>query len=187
MTEQNPRVHAYMSQFEAALRKHRLAEWSDISRDLHSHIAEAAEYGKPVDAILDSFGPPEALARAYAVELLMDTPAGSRGMGLGRFVRLLGLLAAGGIATFVVVVALGSIGISFALSGVMLIVIGAIETMGVHLPHVETNGLPPLLFVALGPVFLAVSWASFWALSKYAGFVAGVWRKTAPVGGRVAA
>lgn len=183
MTEEHPRVRAYMSQFEATLRKHGLKESADIARDVRSHIAEAIDYGKPIDAILDSFGPPEALARAYAVELLMDKPAGSRGAGIGQFLQLLGLLAAGGIATFVIVLALGSIGVGFALSGVLLIVIGAIEAMGVHLPHVQTADLPPLLIMALGPVFLALAWGAFWTLSKYAGFIAGVWRRAAPRGG----
>jgi hypothetical protein len=50
----------------------------------------------------------------------------------------------------------------------------------VHLPNVQMAGLPPLLVVAMGPVFLALAWAAFAGLGRYTRFVAGVWRSALP-------
>lgn len=180
---EHPAIRSYMMRFEPALRKHGLNEAHDIANDVRSHIDEAVGYGKPVEAVLDALGPPEALARAYAAELLIEKPHANRG-GAGRFLQLVGLIAAGGLLTFIIVVTLGAFGLSFGLSGVLLVVIGGLEAMSIHLPHVETHGIPPLLFVALGFVFFALSWAAFAGLGRYARFIAGVWRKTLPKAAR---
>ena len=176
---EHPAIRAYMARLEPALRRLGVADAHDIARDVRSHIDEAVGYGKSVDAVIDALGPPETLARAYAAELLIDGTR-TRGGGVGRFLQLAGLIGAGGILTFVVVVTLGSLGLSFGLSGVLLLAIGTIEAAGIHLPHVEMAGLPPLLVAALGPVFLALAWAAFAGLGRYTRFIAGVWRATLP-------
>ncbi len=180
MSTEQSKIDAYMSRFEAALRRYALKEQSDIANDLRSHIREAIEYGKPVDEVLHALDAPEALARAYAVELLVDAPPNQRPSGALRALKLVGLLAAGGIVTYVVVVGLGAISLSFLASGVILVVIGGLEAVGVHLPHVETNNLPPLLFVALGPVFFALGWGAGGLLMRYIRFLTRTIRAALP-------
>lgn len=176
---EHPAIRAYMARLEPALRKHGLTEANDIANDVRSHIDEAVGYGKSVEAVIAALGPPETLARAYAAELLIEKPR-TGGGGVGRFLQLAALIAAGGILTFVVVVTLGSLGLGFGFSGLTMIVIGAIEAAGIHLPNVQMAGVPPLVVAALGLVFLALAWAAFAGLGRYTRFIAGVWRGALP-------
>lgn len=180
MTSAHPQIERYMSRFDAALRRHGLREWAEISSDLRSHIDEAIGYGKPVEAVLRALGPAESLARAYAVELLMEHPAGPRRGALGRYLGLAGLLAAGSVVTLLVVMTLGSIGVGLLGSGVVLVVIGALEAVGVHLPGVRLAGLPPLAVLAMGPVVFALGWGAAWALWRYLRFAAGALMRVLP-------
>jgi uncharacterized membrane protein len=162
------RVSDYLAAFEREARGFGLSEAQDIASDVQSHINEAVEYGKPLEEVLASLGTPKTLARAYAVELLMGRPKETSN--LGRFAQLLALVAFGGILTLIVVTSLGSIGLSFVLSGILLFVLGLLEAVGVHLPHVQTGGMSPWLVAALGPVMFAVGWGALWLLWSYARF-----------------
>jgi uncharacterized membrane protein len=164
----DPRVSSYLAAFEAEARGFGLSEAPDIANDVQSHINEAVEYGKPLDEVLASLGTPKALARAYAVELLMEKPKADSG--IGRFAQLVALVAFGGMLTLIVVTTLGSIGLSFTLSGILLLVIGLLEAANVHLPHVQMGGLPPLLVAALGPVMFALGWGALLLLRSYVRF-----------------
>jgi uncharacterized membrane protein len=171
MTDQ--RVSTYLAAFEAEARGFGLSEAQDIANDVQSHINEAVEYGKPLDEVLAALGTPKALARAYAVELLMGKPKVDSNV--GRFSQLLtlaALVAFGGLLTLIVVTSLGSIGLSFVLSGILLFVLGLLEAVGVHLPHVQTGGMSPWLVAALGPVMFAVGWGALlllWSYVRFAG------------------
>jgi uncharacterized membrane protein len=167
MSEANPVIERYMTSFEDSLQVYRLREWKEIAADLRSHIAEALEYGKPLDEVLQSLGPADVLARAYAVELKMNQPADTRGKAIGRFLSVIGILAASGAVSFIVVAALGSIAMGLVGSGLGLIVIGAIEALGVHLPNVQLAGIHPLLVVALGPIVMLVGLVAAWGLWLY--------------------
>lgn len=164
------RVSDYLAAFEQEARGFGLNEARDIANDVRSHINEAVEYGKPLDEVLASLGAPKALARAYAVELLMGKP--KEASNIGRIAQLLALVAFGGILTLILVTSLGSLGISFLLSGILLFVLGLLEAFGVHLPHVETGGISPWLVAALGPVMFAVGWGALlllWSYVRFAG------------------
>src|SRR5262245_57632785 len=119
-----------MAHFTAALDRHNVPERQEIAADVRSHIDEALAYDQPLDDVLKALGPADALARAYAVELLMHPPPDRRVRAVGRFFSLVGLLAAGSIVTLIVVGTLGSIGVGFIGSGLAAIVIGAFEAAG---------------------------------------------------------
>lgn len=180
MSTEQAKIDAYMAQFDVALRRYALKEQADIARDLRSHIREAIDYGKPVEDVLHALGAPDTLARAYAVELLVDGASVSRPNGVLRALKLAGIVAAGGIVTYVVVVGLGAISITFLLSGVLLFVVGGLEAAGIHLPHVQTNNLPPILFMALGPAFFAIGWGAGALLMRYIRFLARAIRAALP-------
>jgi uncharacterized membrane protein len=180
MSEANPVIERYMTHFEDSLQNYGLREWKDIGADLRSHIAEALEYGKPLDEVLQSLGPADVLARAYAVELKMNQPADTRGKAIGRFLSVIGILAASGVVSFIVVASLGSITMGFVGSGLAMIVIGAIEAIGVHLPGVQLSGIHPLVVVALGPIMMLVGFLAAWGLWLYVRAPINVLRRALP-------
>jgi uncharacterized membrane protein len=178
MSEPNPVIERYMSSFESALQRHDLAEWREIGADLRSHIAEAQSYGKPLDEVLQALGPADALARAYAVELKIN-PDRRRSV-IGGYLSVIGILAASGVVSFIVVSGLGSIAIGLFGSGLGMLVIGAIEAVGVRLPGVQLAGIHPLFVAALGPVVMLIGLAAAWALWLYVRALIGVLLRTLP-------
>lgn len=180
MNEKNPVIERYISAFDAALQQYDLPERREIVSDVRSHIDEALQYGKPLDEVLQSLGPAEALARAYAVELKMNPKTNGAGQAIGRFFGVLGILSFSGLVSFIVVTTLGSIAISFFGSGLIVLVIGLIEATGVHLPYVQMAGIHPLLVAALGPVMMLVGYAAGWGVWRYMRAVASMLRKTLP-------
>ena len=180
MSQEDAKIARYMAGFEAMLRKHRVPEAGEITTDVRGHIAEALSYGKPLDEIMTTLGPADALARAYAVELLMHAPKDSRGATALRVLAIIGLVIAGSLLSLVLVVALGGFGLSFLLAGMILIVCGGLEALGIHLAHVQTGGLAPWAVIALGPVALAIGWGFCWLLWLYVRAAAGAIRKALP-------
>ena len=176
----NANIDAYMRQFETALRRYALKQQSEIASDLRSHIQEAIDYGKTPDETLNALGAPEALARAYAVELLVDAPRDQRPSGAWRALKLIGLVAAGGIVTYVVVVSLGAISLSFMASGLLLFGVGLIEAAGIHLPHVQLANLPPLAVAAMGPLCFAIGYGAGALLWRYVRFLVRTVRAALP-------
>ncbi len=156
MSEQNPAIGLYMASFESSLQQYGLLEWREIAFDLRSHIAEALDYGKPLDAVLEGLGAADVLARAYAIELKMNPRPDRRGRLIGRILSVLGIISASGIVSFIVVTGLGSIAVGLFGSGLGMLIIGAIEAMGIHLPGVQLAGIHPLFIVVLGPVVMLV-------------------------------
>ncbi len=179
MTEENPIIARYMKRFEEALQVHKLREWRDIAADVRSHISEALGYGKPLDEVLASLGPADALARSYAVELTMNPPASGANL-IMRWLNVAMLLAAGSFLSFIVVTFLGSLAFGFTISGIMVIIICAIEAVGVHLPNVELAGMHPLLAILIGPPLLAIGLGAGWLLWMYARSAVRVVRRALP-------
>jgi uncharacterized membrane protein len=177
MTEHNPLIERYVSRFEDALQQYKLPEWREIAADLRSHIAEALDYGKPVDEVLQALGPADVLARAYAVELKLNPRTGGA---IGRIFSVIAILAASGAVSFIVVSGLGSIAIGLFGSGLGMLIIGAIEATGVHLPGVQLAGAPPLLIAALGPVIMLIGLAAAWGLWLYVRALIDMLRKALP-------
>jgi len=178
MSEANPVIERYMASFETALQRHDLPEWKEIGADLRSHIAEALGYGKPLDEVLAALGPTDTLARAYAVELKINPDR--RRSAIGGYLSVIGILAASGVVSFIVVSALGSIAVGLFGSGVAVLVIGALEATGVHLPGVQLAGVHPLLVVALAPVLMLIGLIAGWALWLYVRTLIGMLQRALP-------
>ncbi|MES1157183.1 MAG: hypothetical protein ABUL73_05330 [Alphaproteobacteria bacterium] len=180
MSQEDPMVAQYVTRLQNALRRYSVPESAEIVADVRSHIAEALNYGQPLGAVMTTLGPADTLARAYAVELLMHEPKDARIEALLRFLKIMGFVIAGSFLSMIVAVTLGGFGLSFLLAGMILIVAGGLEALGVHLAHVHTGGLPPLVTIALGPVALAVGWGFCWLLWLYVRMAARALRKALP-------
>lgn len=169
----NKDIAAYLAAFEREARRLKLEVWRDISMDVHGHINEALQYGKPLTDVLKAMGRPEALARAYALELLMQQPKTARGSWVGQAFRLAGLVAVGGIVTLIVVMALGSVGIALVFSGVSFLAAGLLEAVGMHFSFVRLGGFSPWAYVAASPLLFALGWGALWLLASYVHAAAG--------------
>ena len=180
MSQEDPMIAQYMTRFQCALRRYSVPESAEIAADVRSHIAEALNYGKPLGAVVATLGPADTLARAYAVELLMHEPRDARLRFVGRVLKILGLVIAGSFLSLIMVVTLGGLGLCFLLAGMILIVGGGLEALGVHLAHVQTGGLPPFVTMALGPVAFAIGWGFCWLLWRYVRTAARTLRKALP-------
>ena len=69
MTRQHPVVERYMTHLERAIAGLDPVERGEVLQEIHNHIAEATADGRPLDLVLESLGPADALGRAYVVEL----------------------------------------------------------------------------------------------------------------------
>jgi hypothetical protein len=157
----------YLSAFESALRRYGVPDWRDISDELRTQIAEGEASGRTFPLQSVGLGAPDALARAYAVELLMHPPRDVRMATAARFLKLAGLVAGGGFLSLVAIVTLGGLALSMAMAGTILIGGGALEAAGIHPSWLSTGNLAPWAVIALGPVALAIAWAMFWCLRAY--------------------
>jgi len=180
MSDRHQLAEQYMSRFEASLSRYDLPDRAGIAADLQSHIDEALQYGRPLDEVLRALGPADMLARAYAVELLINPPPERSRNAVMRLLGLIGILAAGSIASLIVVGMLGSIGVGFTVSGIAIILIALLESLGVHLPGVQTAGIHPMVIMLLGAVITAVGAVAAWGLWRYLRFVARAIAKALP-------
>lgn len=167
MIDANPALERYMASFEAALKRYDCKDSAEIARDLRGHIAEAQALGKPLDEVLAAVGPADALARAYAIELELNPRGAEVKRTLGNVARVVAIAAGASIVTLLVAMTLGSIGLAFTLSGVILVMVGALEAAGIHYDSVQLAGVSPWIVMALGPVFFALGVAAFWGLWAY--------------------
>jgi len=167
----HPLVDRYLARLREGLAAMPAADREEVERDISSHIAEAMAAGTPLDTVLTHLGPADALARAYTVELLLDGSR-SKAAGLSWFQRLLalaGLLVLTSIPTIVVVSVLGSIGISFTLSGFAVLAAGVAEAAGFTrlFGYDLVMGIHPIWAVVLGPVMTVGGLACLIALFYY--------------------
>ena len=179
--QDHPVVARYMASFEASIAALDPGERLAIAQEIRNHIAEATAAGRPLDDVLRSLGPAETLARAYVAELLMN-PRTKHLEAAARFLKLAGLVVAGGFATLLVVTMLGSIGITFTASGLVVFGIGVLETSGIHLPGVQLSGIPPAWVIVMGPPLIAIGVVALMLLRTYVRFAARTMRKTLPRG-----
>ncbi|HKW01500.1 MAG TPA: DUF1700 domain-containing protein [Vicinamibacterales bacterium] len=181
MTDTHPLVARYLAKLDAGLQALPAADRAEVVGEIRNHIAEAMSSGQPVDKVLASLGSADDLARGYAVELLLNRPpAVSPGMNrLRRFLALAGLIAIGSIPTFIVIVVLGSIGVSFVAAGVAVFVAG-IAASADWLPAYVTMDVPPWVAVLVGPVMGILGGAALVGLVAYVRFTARLVRKVVP-------
>lgn len=181
MTDTHPLVERYLARLEAGLQRLPASERAEVMGEIRNHIAEATSAGQPIDAVLTSLGSADDLARGYAVELLLNQPpAVSPGMTrLRRFFTLLGIIAIGSVPTFVVVVVLGSIGITFIAAGFVIFFAGIFASTG-WLPNNVSLDVPPWVAVLIGPAMSLVGVAALVGLVAYVRFTARLVRKVVP-------
>lgn len=184
MTQEHPLVERYLSRLQHGLGSMPSADREEVVRDIRSHIAEATAAGATLDSVLTTLGPAETLARAYAVELLLNPAPGRPPVsGMQRFFALAGILALTSIPTLVVVVTLGAVGVSFAVSGVAVLVAGIADATGIGLPFIQGDAtqVHPALAIAFGPVLSALGAAALWGLSRYLRWLARTVSQALPV------
>lgn len=181
MTDAHPLVERYLAKLESGLQGLPAPERAEVVGEIRNHIAEATAAGQPIDAVLTSLGAAEDLARGYAVELLLNRPAAaSPGMTrLRRFFMLTGLIAIGSVPTFVVVVVLGSIGLTFIASGLVVFCAGILASTG-WLPNNVTVDVAPWIAVLVGPAMSLLGVAALAGLVAYVRFTARLVRRVVP-------
>jgi len=167
----HPLVDRYLSHLRDGLAAMPASDREEVERDIRSHIAEAMAAGTPIDTVLTHLGPADALARAYTVELLLDGSR-SKAAGLSWFQRLLalaGLLVLTSIPTIVIVSVLGSIGISFTLSGVAVLAAGVADAAGLTriFGYDLMLGIHAVWAVVLGPLMTVTGIACLVGLYYY--------------------
>lgn len=170
MIEDNPVLARYVASFERSLEVLDAGERRAITQEIRNHVAEATAAGRSLDEVLRALGPSDALARAYAVELLLN-PRDRRFAPLAAFLRLASIIAAGSFATVIVVSILGAIGISFTASGVVVFGIGILESNGIHMQGVQLSGVPPGWVIVLALPVFAVGIVALALLRRYMRFV----------------
>lgn len=116
MSQENPIITRYLEDLASGLSRLTESERLAVVRDIRSHISEALRAGQPLDRVLGSLGAPDALARAYSVELLLKKPMAFKEPG-HRVLRLAALILVGSIPTLVAVIALGVVGVVCIFTG----------------------------------------------------------------------
>ena len=178
MSEENPIIARYLEQLDSGLAGLNEIDRAEVVRDIRSHIGEAAIAGEPLERVLTSLGPPDALARAYSLELLLNKPAAFK-VRRNRTLRIIGLVVLGSIPTLVAVIALGVTGIVFSLSGVLLFLAGK-AAIANTLPWWMTMDADPRLAVLLGPLLFILGGLCLGGLWLYMTVAARVVRKVLP-------
>ena len=170
VTPEHPLVERYLSRLQDGLKVMAPEDRDEVVRDIRSHIAEATAAGTALESVLTGLGPAEKLARAYAVELVLNPAPGKPAMsGFQRFFTLAGILAVSSIPTLVIVVTLGAIGVSFVTSGFAVLVAGIVDALGISLPFTDgrASDVHPAIAIAIGPVLCVLGVAAIQGLSKY--------------------
>jgi len=170
MNQQHPVVERYVTHLETAIGGLDPADRREVLQEIRNHIAEATAAGRPLDVVIKSLGPADALGRAYAVELLLHPQNDRPRHAAERWFRIVGLVVVLSIPTLVAVSTLGSVGISFVASGLFTFVVGVLEAAGVF-PWPHLIDLPPAVTIFLGPAMVIVGAVALVALRFYIRFV----------------
>ncbi len=94
-----------------------------------------------------------------------------------KFIQLAGLVAVTSFGALIVVGGLGLAGIGFSASGLVMFVIGVLESADIHPPGVQMNGISPMWAIAFGPVVIFVGLATLAAVRASIRFTVGTWRR----------
>ncbi len=87
MTQGHPVIERYLTCFETSISKFDFPDREEVTDEIRNHIAEARAAGRALDAVLQTLGPADVLARAYAVELALNPQATRRLRTSGGFVK----------------------------------------------------------------------------------------------------
>lgn len=171
----------YLAALEAALANLAPTEREEVVAEIRQHIADASAAGKPIDEVLQKLGPVDALARAYQLELLVTPRASAPAQSSSdRWLKIIGLLALGSLPTFIIVVVLGTIGLTFTVTGIGLVLAGAADQVGALPAWVEMNA-EPWFAIVVGVMLFVLGVLSSWGTVAYIRFVVrAVKRVTSP-------
>jgi len=163
-------VDKYLAALDAALTNLAPAEREEVVAEIRQHIADATAAGKPIDAVLAALGPVDALARAYQLELLVTPrPGAPERPRSDRWLKIIGLLALGSLPTFIIVIVLGTIGLSFTVTGVALVLAGAADSAHV-LPAWVNMDAEPWFAIIVGVALFVLGLLSSWGCYGYLRF-----------------
>jgi uncharacterized membrane protein len=178
MTLEHPLTARYLGKLSDALSALDPAERHEVVEEIRHHIADATAAGRPLERVLEALGPVDQLARAYKVELLLN-PKDQRKRRSWRWLRIVGLIGLGSLPTFIICVVLGSIGLSFSLSGVLVFAAGIASYTG-DLPYWMEMDAPPWVALVLGPPLTLLGLLALAGLVAYVRFVARLVRQVLP-------
>ena len=122
----NPAIDRYLTALSKELTDLPEPERTEVVGEILNHAAEAMSAGEEPATILERFGDPAQLARAYRVELALEASRGPLRR-VGRFFALLGVTAVTGLMSFIVIVVLGAFALGFTGGGVAAIVGGLLS------------------------------------------------------------
>src|SRR5687767_10121440 len=120
----HPLIERYVNRLETAIADLDPNDREEIVREIRNHLTEATASGRSLDAAIDSLGSADALARAYAAELLIN-PRVRRSRGIEWAIRAMKVVV-GSIISLVIVGWLVSM-IGLGVSGVAMAIIGVLE------------------------------------------------------------
>ena len=180
MSEHHPLIERYLARLAEGLQRLAPDERQEVLLEIRNHIAEATAAGKPLDAVIESLGPADVLARGYVAELMLhprrDLPRSTQ---LHRFLALAGLVVVGSIPSLVIVVTLTALGISLTLSGVLVFCAGVSAAAGV-LPGWVQMDVPPSWAIISGPILAVFGTLAIVGLVWYVRFMARMVRAVLP-------
>lgn len=180
MTLNNPLVERYLTNLFDLLVHLDMAERKEVVAEIRQHIDDATAAGRPIDEVLQALGPVEALARAYQLELLVKPRAAAAAKPRSdRWLKIIGLLAIGSLPSFIILVTLGSIGFSFTVAGVAVVMASIAEQSGT-LPVWMTMTIEPWLGIVLGILMTLLGILCSWGTVMYLRFVVRLVRRVLP-------
>ena len=178
MTPDHPLTVRYVDRLNRALGDLPETERAEILTEIRNHISDATAAGTSIEDVLRALGPAEQLARGYRVELLLNPKTSTRRS--DRWLKIAGLLALGSWPTFIIVVTLGTIGVTLSLSGPLVFAAGIAKAFG-YLPWVMLDCPPWVAIVLIGPATTALGVAAIWGLIAYFKLLARIVRRVLPL------
>lgn len=168
----------FLSRLAAALRRLKVADAGEIVADVRGHIDESAEI-RSLDETLLSLGAPEALARAYALELALSQRREGRWRASSVFL-LVSLSVGASLVTLIVAPTLAALAFTFLVTGLLSFVFATIELTIVDLPFIENGNISPVEALGASAPIFAAGCLFGWLLWRYLRFVIASLRRAVP-------
>ena len=179
MTSDHPLVARYLEKLSASLSQMKPPDRAEIVKEIGDHIADATAAGRPLDEVLTGLGSAEQLARAYEVDSLLHPKVQAVQSRSDRYLKLLGLVALGSLPTFIIVVTLGSVGLSLTFAGLAVLAAGILDAAGA-LPGWVQSDVEPWVAIAIGPVITVMGGLAVWGLVAYVRMAVRIVRRVLP-------
>jgi len=182
VTLEHAQATRYLTDLRQALSGLAPAERDEVVDEIRNHIADATAAGRAIEEVLAAIGPVDRLARAYKVELLTsprDAGAATLAGRTDRWLKLVGLVALGSLPSFIVVIVLGTVGVTFVATGVAVFMAGIADSFNA-LPSWMHMDVEPWVAIVIGPLLVAGGGASLWGLVAYVRFLVRLVRRALP-------